>query len=816
VYSIGGTITKSDGGAAFDATILLQDATTGSDTGQTTVDATGAYLFAGVPAGVYRITVTLAGYETATIIDVDARDGDASGADAVLQKIAVPVYTVSGVITTPGGGAAGATVKLFNAADNTLASQPTTTGADGAYTIPAIPAGEYTLVVTLDGHEAGVFNVTVDNAPLNDQNFTLQPATASATAIRVLYSGTTATVENLPPDGTITASTSGADVTIATASTEFVEFTVSGSTPGGSLKIQNNVAAPNQIRVTLDNATITSATKLPPIQVTKNEGATIIELKGTNLLADHPSNEENATLISKSGSLEFEGHGTLAISGAAKHAIASSKKSITVRGGDITVTSAASDGFHAEAGYLQSGGTLTISATGDAIDAGTGTAVISGGNLLLTVADDDTKGIKSDDNLTINGGVIAMTVPGKQSKGLSSKQDITINDGKITIETSGAPVLDPSGSGHDPSYCTAIKADGKITVAGGTITITSLATAAGGKGLSAGGDIAITGGTIHVTTAGAGAVYTNANGATDSYTPACITSDAGITVTAGTLTLASSGPGGKCISADGTITIGTTGGDNGSPVITATTTGARFLVTGGTGGGRPGMDDASDYANPKIIKSEGNLTVNSGTLRLTGTTDGGEGLESKATLTINGGYLEIRTLDDCLNAATRLLVNGGTIHARATGNDALDSNGDILVTGGTLVVQGSEEGLDSDNTPVQVNGGTVVATSGQSMGARFTGTQACISVNAAASSAIGVRVGNEWALLFQLPAASTGGSPGGNRGTLAVIISLPRFTTGTTGTLHTGGSITGGTTTAFGYNTGGTYSGGSSKSFSIN
>jgi hypothetical protein len=88
-----------------------------------------------------------------------------------------------------------------------------------------------------------------------------------------------------------------------------------------------------------------SASKLPPIQITKNEGVTIVELKGSSILSDNSSNEENATLISKSGSLEFEGYGKLIISGAAKHTIASSKQSITVRGGDITVTAAASDGF---------------------------------------------------------------------------------------------------------------------------------------------------------------------------------------------------------------------------------------------------------------------------------------------------------------------------------------------------------------------------------------------------------------------------------------------------------------------------------------
>jgi hypothetical protein len=393
---------------------------------------------------------------------------------------------------------------------------------------------------------------------------------------------------------------------------------------------------------------------------------------------------------------------------------------------------------------------------------------------------------------------------------------MAINGGNITIEASGAAVLEESGSGYDPSYCTAIKADGNITVSSGTITINSLKAADGGKGLSADGDITIAGGNINVTTAGDGAIYTDENGAKDSYSSCCIKADKNIFLLAGNITCKSSGSAGKAVSADGTLTIGEAGASNNTLTINAGTTGQKFLVSGSTGGGsRPGGggQDNSDYANPKIIKSEGNLTVNSGTLLLTGTTDGGEGLESKSTLTINGGYIEARTYDDCLNAATHIQINGGTIYAKATGNDAIDSNGDIAIAGGTVIVQGSEDGIDSDNTAIQITGGTVIGVSGQSMGSRFAGTQKYISVSATANSGIGVKIENEWALLFQVPANS---STGGSKGTQAVIISLPQFVTGTAYTLYTGGNISNGTTTAFGYNTGGTYSGGTSKSYIIN
>jgi hypothetical protein len=816
-YSIGGTVTKSDGGAAAGATVQLQNATTGSNFGQTAVDATGTYLFAGVQAGKYQIIIMLDGYETATS-NIEISSASIDGKGLVLQKIVSPTYSVGGAVTkSDGGAAAGATVRIFKAAGNTLSGQPATTNSEGAYTIASIPSGEYKIVATLDGYEAAILEgITVGNADVSGKDIVLQRQSANPNAVSIVFSDNDATI-NYPDDGSITVVKSGAHVTISTSSTETVAYAVSGFTSNGSLKIQNNATVSNTLRLMLNNATIASSSKLPPIQITKNEGTVVVELKGANALSDHSSNEENATLINKSGALEFEGYGSLHISGAAKHAIASSKKSITVRSGDITVTSAASDGFHAEAGFDMSGGSLNITASGDAIDAGSGTAAINGGNIHIVSAVDDTKGIKSDDNLTVHAGEISLTVSGKASKGLSSKKDIAINGGNIAVETSGATVLEASGSGYDPSYCTAVKADGNISVSGGTITITSLKTANGGKGLSADGDITVTGGNINVTTAGDGATYTSETGAKDSYSSACIKSDKNISLLGGKITCSSSGSGGKGISADGTLTVGVVGAGNEALVITASTTGQKFLVSGSTGGnGGPGGMNNADYANPKIIKSEGNLTVNSGTLRLTGTTDGGEGLESKATLTVNGGYMEIFTYDDCLNAATHIQINGGTIYARASGNDAIDSNGDIAITGGMLIVQGAEDGIDSDNIAIQITGGTVIGVSGQSMGSRFAGTQKYLSVSATAGSGIGVKIGDEWALLFVVPAGSTsGGGMGGNRG-LTVIVSLPQFVSGATCTLYTGGSISGGTTTAFGYNIGGTYSGGSSKSYTIN
>jgi hypothetical protein len=826
-YSVSGTVTRSDGGAAVNASVMLVSVSDGSDAGQASVNAAGEYIITGIGTGRYSIVVTLDDYETATGDELNIVNADVTAGEIVLQKITAPTYTVSGFVAKPDGeAAAGVSVQVCRAADHTAVGQAATTGVSGEYAIGGIPAGAYRLIFTLDGYEAEILSLTVENADLADRNITLQTVTVSADAVNILYAGEEVTIGNLPADGSVTATQSGAHVTIASSASGTVEFYVSGSTSNGSLKIQNNAPTPNTFRLTLNSAMIASASKLPPVQITKNEGATVIELKGYSLLSDNADNEENATLISKSGSLEFEGYGRLSISAAAKHAIASSKKNIAVRSGDIVVTAATSDGFHAETGFSQSGGSLDITASGDGIDASAGTAEISGGNIRITSSTDDVKGIKADAGITVSGGTVAIAVSGAQSKGIGSKADVAISGGDISIVTSGSTALVPAGSGYDPSYCTALKSDQNITVTGGNIQIECKQSADGGKGISADGDIVINGGNLHVTTAGDGKVYTTETGLPDSYTSACIKSDRNISLLSGKISCNSSGAGGKCINADGAIIIGTEGANNAALVLTASTSGERFYVSGSSGsgqGGRPGGgfggggfgDNGTDYANPKAVRCEGDLTIHSGTITVycTQVAEGGEGLESKSTLTVNGGNINIHTYDDCINAGTSIVINGGNLFCAASGQDAIDSNGPLTINGGLIIangVRGDGEAFDAERN-FQVNGGIIVGTHGGGMSMTTpSGAQRSVRIQAAAGSAIGIRnAAGEALLLFNIPiiAGATTGMA------VTVTFSDPRLVSGAY-TLLSGGVINGGATVN-GYNTGGAYTGGTPQTFRL-
>lgn len=71
--------------------------------------------------------------------------------------------------------------------------------------------------------------------------------------------------------------------------------------------------------------------------------------------------------------------------------------------------------------------------------------------------------------------------------------------------------------------------------------------------------------------------------------------------------------------------------------------------------------DDVDYSNPKGVKTETGVTMNGGRLRIYTTNDGGEGLEYKDAMTINGGVMELVCADDCINTAGNLVINDGCI-----------------------------------------------------------------------------------------------------------------------------------------------------------
>ncbi|MCR4964571.1 MAG: carbohydrate-binding domain-containing protein [Bacteroidales bacterium] len=636
--------------------------------------------------------------------------------------------------------------------------------------------------------------------------------------IYITYNGTSVTVINPLESSGVAVTTDNANVTVqAAAGIMDINYHVSGSSTSGYLYITSD----RRYNLCLEGVSITNPAG-PAIYSVVDQKVHVY-LSGTNTLTDNASSTYKAAFQSK-GQLIFGGTGYLTVNGLAKNGIHSDDH-IKINEGNITVASAVNDGLHCDY-FVMEGGSLTISASGDGIDGDEGFVLVEGGTIQVMAAVADTKGIKCDSTLTINGGNVTIVCSGNQTKGLKSAQSVVISGGTLNITASGSTVLESTTEGNDPAYCSAIVADQDIIITGGDITLTLPSSNHGGKGISSDGNVNISGGTLQITTAGAGAAYTVSGSTMDSYSSSCIKSDGTTTITGGNITCSSTGSGGKGIRSEGDIIIGSLNEADSNLILNVSTSGERFTVSSGGGGGWPGGGGSSDYCNPKGVRSDAAVTINSGIITVTCTqnNEGGECIESKTIMTINGGNLTITSAyDDALNAANRLNINGGTIYAASSHNDAIDSNGPMYITGGLIIASATsspEEAFDCDNNTFSITGGTIIGTAPSGMYSNPT-TSACsqhsMKYTHAGNNAVQIirNSDNTVLLTFHVPSISGGGSSpwGGGSSSVIMTFSSPEFTSGSY-TLKYGGTISGGTN-FHNYYTGATYSGGSSKTFTV-
>lgn len=340
--------------------------------------------------------------------------------------------------------------------------------------------------------------------------------------------------------------------------------------------------------------------------------------------------------------------------------------------------------------------------------------------------------LKAAKAVNISGGTFVLTNSGSMSKSIKAGNSnyegtVTVSGGDITCNVSGDMYL----SGTDATYCASVKTDNYYG-AGGTITINA-STGKAVRGISADNVINISAGTYNITNSGNGHLGSN-----DTYTAKGLTCDKDIILTGGNFTIKATGTGGKCIKADGEIIIGT---DDGSgPVIAASTSGAAL---GASSGGRPGGwggQQTSVGSSPKAIKAIGQAIVYGGGITVTTSTDGAEGLESKANVLIKGGNHYFKCYDDCINSAGIINFAGGNIVCYSTGNDAIDSNygrsGAITISGGNVFAYttagGPEECFDCDNNRyITITGGIAVSAGGSQGGGGGMGGSTSSSVGSA-------------------------------------------------------------------------------------
>lgn len=319
-------------------------------------------------------------------------------------------------------------------------------------------------------------------------------------------------------------------------------------------------------------------------------------------------------------------------------------------------------------------------------------------------------GIKADGNITIDAGTFTIANNGSMSKSIKSKATVTINGGDITLTPSGAMQVINS----DASYSSGIKAV-DFVMNGGVLKINSSGVA--GKGVST-TNITTNGGSITINNTGS----SQSAASSDYYTAKGFKTDGNLNLLGGTIFIKMTGTGGKGIKVNGNYVQGVSGGEG--PTLTVQTTGSSAGGSSG-GGGWPGGGQTSGSGSAKAIKVLGTITLNGGQSEVTTATNGAEGIESKTSITVNGGNHYYKAYDDGMNCAGPIKFAGGVTVVYSNGNDAVDSNygraGAIEIGNGCIVAYtsagGPEEGLDCDNNSyISITGTGYAISAGGSQG----------------------------------------------------------------------------------------------------
>lgn len=692
----------------------------------------------------------------------------------------------TGTVTMAYTGGNGGTYAMSSAAstgvEGLVATLAAGTLANGAgklvYTISGIPAtsGMATFNLSFGGQSCTVtVAISAGATPT---------ATAAKDTVVVTYSGASAAVNNPYQSDGVKVAVSGADVTVtSTNTTKEIVYLLSGTATKGSFKIYSE----NKFNIALKGVSLTNSNG-PAINSQSSKKATINIVAGTtSTLVDGAtyatSSEDQKGTVFSEGEINFMGTGTLNVTGNNKHGIVADDY-IYVSQATINIKSAVKDGIHANDYFTMDNGTVNVTASGDGIVAEEGYVTLNGGSITVNSVDDGIAAPYSGTDATITpyvlikGGVIKVTTTGDKGNAIKSQ-------GYTTINTAEAITLSVSGKAA--------------------------------KGIKTGGDFTLTAGTVTIATSGA-AYYDTAD--KDVAAPAAINCDKNLAIKGGTLSIISTGIGGKGINVDGMATV-----SGGKTTITAS--GGKYTYSSALTSDVKGFksDGAFLMTNGELtiaatddgIKSETALTVNDGTITITKSY---EALESK-NITINGGTINATATNDGLNSSmgtvvggtesndgSNININGGTLIV--AGSDAIDSNGNITIKGGTIIVCGPtnqpEEGIDV-NGNFLVNGGLLISGGSNSrmtkaMGAASTQVSMYITSSAqlAATSLLHIEDANGKDLLTYKP----------KNAVYYFHFSNPALTKGAPYKIYFGGTYTGGNfvggSSGWGLYTGGTYS----------
>ena len=384
-------------------------------------------------------------------------------------------------------------------------------------------------------------------------------------------------------------------------------------------------------------------------------------------------------------------------------------------------------------------------------------------------------GIKTGEYMTLKNATINITKAA--GDGINCAQFFQMTSGKIAISGVSddgiqCDIEDSTAGSTGETTDHEDEDTGNIYLEGGDITVSVTANAA--KAIKAEGDIRATATNVTATTSGGG-VWDADKVKTKSSS--CMSADGNMLVSGGTLTLTSTGAGGKGINVDGNFTA--TGGSvtintSGNAVV-ASSTGTLSVVTSSQQ-----LDNYdSDYkSSPKGIKVDGAIVISdNAVISVTTTGAGGEGIESKTSIDITGGQTTVNASDDGINASKNtstggsgdLTISGGYVFSKSSGNDGIDANGNCYIKGGLVYAIGTtapEMSIDAnteEGKKLYITGGTIIAVGDLENSASISGGTCKSASSWTANTWHALYNGGTLVAAFKTPASSgnSGGGPGG-------------------------------------------------------
>lgn len=432
-------------------------------------------------------------------------------------------------------------------------------------------------------------------------------------------------------------------------------------------------------------------------------------------------------------------------------------------------------------------------------------------------------GIKTGEYITLKNATI--NVLSAVGDGINCEQFFQMTSGAINIQGVGDDGIqcdvEDTATGETTDH--EDEDTGNVYIEDGTLTVNVTADAA--KGVKCEGDMRISGGKVTITTSGGG-VWDSTKLKTKAS--ACLGADGAMTISGGTLSLTSTGAGGKGLNVDGALYMkgGTTTISTSGNAVVASSTGTLSVATSSQQ-----LDKyESDYkSSPKGIKADGAITISDdAVIYVTTTGAGGEGIESKTSITITGGQTTVNASDDGINASYNtstggsgdLTISGGYVFSRSTGNDGIDANGNCYIKGGLVYAIGTggvEKSIDANTEQgkkLYITGGTIIAVGDLEGGSSISGGTCKYTTSWNATSWYALYNGDTLVAAFKTPTKSSGGggggwSGGGNNSQKLIVY------TSSTPTLQSGITVSEGTELFDGMaNINGTINGGSSVSLS--